>query len=55
MFGMNGYKMLKCFRKEKHDFRRGVLSSDRSYIFFQLVNCQILYTVLQLLTRTVDC
>ena len=38
MFGMNAYKILKCFRKEKCDFRQAVLSGDRSYyqIFIKL-------------------
>ena len=38
MFGMNAYKILKCFRKEKRDFRRAALSGDRSYyqIFIKL-------------------
>ena len=31
VFGMNGYKILQCYRKEKRDFRRAVLSGDRSY------------------------
>ena len=31
VFGMNGYKILKCFRKEKRDCRRAFLSGDRSY------------------------
>ena len=32
MFGMNGYKILNCFRKEQHDFRRALLFGDRSYL-----------------------
>ena len=32
MFGMNGHMILKCFRKEKRDFRRAILSSDKSYV-----------------------
>ena len=38
VFGMNEYKILKCFRKEKRDFRRAALSDDRSYyqIFIKL-------------------
>ena len=38
MFGMNAYKILKCFRKEKRNFRRAALSGDRSYyqIFIKL-------------------
>ena len=28
MLSMNRHKILKCFRKEKHDFRSG----DRSYL-----------------------
>ena len=31
MFGMNRYKILKCFIKEKCNCRRAVLSCDRSY------------------------
>ena len=30
VFGMNGYKILKCFRKEKARLRRAALSGDRS-------------------------
>ena len=35
---MNAYKILKCFRKEKRDFRQAALSSDMSYylIFIKL-------------------
>ena len=28
----NRHKILKCFRKEKRDFRRAVLSGDMSYL-----------------------
>ena len=31
MVGMNGHMILKCFRKEKRDFRQAALSGDRSY------------------------
>ena len=31
MFGINEHKILKCFRKEKHDFRQAVLFGYRSY------------------------
>ena len=31
MFGINRHTILICFRKEKGDFRRAVLSGDRSY------------------------
>ena len=31
MFGMNRYKILKCFIKEKRNCRRAFLSGDRSY------------------------
>ena len=34
MFGTNGHMILKCFRKEKRDFRRAVLSGDRSYLSY---------------------
>ena len=33
MFGMNRYKILKCFIKEKHNCRRAFLSGGRSYFF----------------------
>ena len=33
MVGMNEYKILKCFRKEKRDCRRAFLSGDMSYSF----------------------
>ena len=36
MFGNVRRKILKCFRKEKCDFRRAVLSSDRSYFHSDL-------------------
>ena len=39
MFGMNRHMILKCFRKEKRNLRRAVLSCDRFYCFsflFQL-------------------
>ena len=32
MFGMNRYKILKCFIKEKHNCRRAFLSGDRSFL-----------------------
>ena len=34
MFGMNRYKILKCFIKEKRNCRRAALSGDRSYYWF---------------------
>ena len=42
MFGMNAYKILKCFRKEKHNFRRAALSGERSYyqIFIKLAGIE---------------
>ena len=39
VFGMSGYKIQKCFRKEMWDFRRAVLSGDRS----SYVSVKILY------------
>ena len=33
MFGMNRYKILKCFIKEKRNCRRAFLSGDRSNWF----------------------
>ena len=40
MFGMNRYKILKCFRKEMPDFRQAVLSGNRSYCIILLnKNC----------------
>ena len=32
MFGMNRYKIPKCFIKEKRNCRRAFLSADRSYV-----------------------
>ena len=33
LFGMNRYKILKCFRKEKRNFRRAVLSGNSSHYY----------------------
>ena len=41
MFGMNICKILKRFRKEKHNFRLAVLSSDRSYCLIQYILLEI--------------
>ena len=38
MFGMNRYKILKCFIKEKHNYRRAFLSGDRSYQHWNLLS-----------------
>ena len=50
MFGMNRYKVLKCFIKEKCNCRRAFLSGDRSYFvgfvisWLKCVQCPLLLT-----------
>ena len=39
MFGMNRHKLLKCLKKEKHDFRQAAQSSDRSYYIVVSLYC----------------